>query len=345
MIIHVLTFDGSPLGVTMKDLWGEGRRGIGIGGSEYALLTMCEEWHKAHHEVVLYNNPLTVDGSPFEQRSIGSFDPNENRDILIIFRTPNPYSLAAKGLKTWWSCDQATIGDFRSFAGTVHKIVCISPRHADYFAHNYGITNTTVIDIPVRMHDFDTIGEADKIPNRLIFTSVPARGLDELLKIYPYIKEAVPHTSLAITSDYRLWGCGAGNEVFRNRWMSQSGVQFFGALPREKYIIELLKAQIHLYPCIYDELFCVSVSESQYAGAYPVTSGAGALATTNMGRVIHANPSSGAGRHEYIDTVVRLLHDQAGLKKLQDEVKQKAKERFSPERILKQWDELIFNKG
>ena len=341
MKIDFLCFDGSPLGCSLKDLWGEGRRGIGTGGSEYLMLTLCEEWHKAHHEVVLYNNPLMTDGSPFEQRSIGSFDPNADRDVLIVFRTPNPYSLVAKGLKVWLSCDQATIGDFRSFAGTVHKIVCISPRHAEYFAQNYGITNTNVIDIPVRMHDFDTIGEADKVENRLIFTSVPARGLDELFKVYPIIQQAIPKVSLAITSDYRLWGCGAGNEMFRNRWAGTSNVQFFGALPREKYIIELLKADILLYPSVYDELFCVSVAESQYAGAYPITSSSGALPTTNMGMVLAETPP----HRIYADRTIELLRNRDELKRLQDEVKQKALERFSPERILKQWDELIFKGG
>ena len=66
------------------------------------MLTMCEEWHKAGHEVVLYNNPMTANGSPFEQRNISAFDPNENRDILVIFRSPSPRSFGAKGLKMWW---------------------------------------------------------------------------------------------------------------------------------------------------------------------------------------------------------------------------------------------------
>ena len=262
--IHVLTMDGSPLGVTLKDLWGEGNRGIGIGGSEYAMLTMCEEWHKAGHEVVLYNNPMTANGSPFEQRNISAFDPNENRDILVIFRSPSPRSFGAKGLKVWWSCDQETIGDFASFAGTVHKIVCISPRHAQYFASRYGITNTTVIDIPVRMQDFDKFFGEVKIKNRLIFTSVPGRGLDNLLRIYPTIRNAIPDVSLAITSDYRLWGCPASNEQFVYRWHSMGNVSYFGALPRIRYIEELMKAQILLYPSNYDELFCVSVAEAQY---------------------------------------------------------------------------------
>ena len=56
------------------------------------------------------------------------------------------------------------------------------------------------------MQDFDKFFGEVKIKNRLIFTSVPGRGLDNLLRIYPTIENAIPDVSLAITSDYRLWG-------------------------------------------------------------------------------------------------------------------------------------------
>jgi len=50
MKIDILVSDGSPVGITSKTLWGDAQR-IGLGGSEYALVTMCEEWTKAGHEV------------------------------------------------------------------------------------------------------------------------------------------------------------------------------------------------------------------------------------------------------------------------------------------------------
>ena len=111
MRISVLCSDGSPLGVSLVDLWGKGRRGIGIGGSEYALLTMCEQWHNEGHEVRLYNNPLAAGDNPFRQFPIERFDHKDDPDVLIIFRSPNPLTLISKAkLKVWWSCDQYTAG-------------------------------------------------------------------------------------------------------------------------------------------------------------------------------------------------------------------------------------------
>ena len=130
--IEILTNDGSPLGCSSKTVWGDAWR-LGVGGAELALLTMCEQWIIEGHEVILYNNPREAGASSFEQRPISKFNPNDERDILITFRSPNPRSLAAKGLKVWWSCDQFTVGDFRQFAPYMNKIVLISPYHQKYF--------------------------------------------------------------------------------------------------------------------------------------------------------------------------------------------------------------------
>lgn len=343
MKIDIVCNDGSPMGVTYKDIWGEGKRGIGIGGSELALLTMCEEWTKEGYDVTLYNNPLEGGASPFEQRTINEFNPNENRDVIITFRSPNPRTLAAKGLKVWWSCDQFTRGDFKSFAPYMDKIVLISPYHQDYFKDTYGICDTIVIDLPVRVDDF---GEGiEKISGKCIFTSVPDRGLHYLHAMWPIISRDNPDTTLIITSDYRLWGNSSpGNDVHKHHWLKHPGTKFFGALNRKAYIEELQTAELLLYPSKYDtaELFCISVSEAQYAGVYPITSDWGALATTNMGTIISGDPSKVDFRERFQTEVMDLLSDNRKLKMKQFEVSEKAFNRFHPKIILKHWEDEVF---
>ena len=165
-IIHLLVNDGSPIGVTYKTLWGDNHR-CGLGGAEYAMITMCEEWQKVGHEVTLYNDPWEENASPFRQLPIGAFSPNESRDVLIIFRSPNVRSIPVNNcLKVWWSCDQQTVGNFKQFSETVNKIVCISPYHQKYFSDTYGITNTMYIDLPVRINDYALYEETEKIKNQ-----------------------------------------------------------------------------------------------------------------------------------------------------------------------------------
>jgi len=344
MNIDILCHDGSPLGISLNDLWGEGQRGIGVGGSEYALLTMCEEWKKAGHRVRLYNNPRNPRGNPFGQFPISSFVPNDKRDVLINFRSPNEQAVVASGLKVWWSCDQYTVNDYAKFAPFMDKIVCISQFHADYFRENYSIENAIVIDLPVRVHDLD--GKVvEKRPNSLIFTSVPDRGLQYMKQAWNRIQREIPDVSLTITSDYRLWGLHEPrNEHFRQQWIGVDNVSFIGAVKREKLIREQMLAELFVYPNIYDELFCVSLAEAQCCGAYPVTSGIGALRTTNLGTLINGNPTDGRSKFmkEFCEKIIYLLKSPHELEAKQEDVRKRAIERFHPDNILEQWNKEVF---
>ena len=337
MKIDVLCTDGSPLGVSEKSIYGEDER-IGVGGSEIFLLTLCRAWHDVGHEVVLYNSPKHPNHSAFEQRPRHAFDPNEDRDVLITFRTPNEKAIISKGKKVWLSCDQYTSRDFKPFAPYMDKIVLISDFHKEYFKSTYGITNTEVIDIPVRLDDLDV--DVKREPKKCIFTSVPDRGLLDLHRFWTNtIIKKVPDATLTITSDYRLWGVDERNAPHRLKWMYEQNVRFLGAVKRRDLIREQLSAQLLVYPSTYDELFGVSVAEAQACGVYPITSDTGALPTTNMGTVIPRSTVNYPGAFSF--KVVELLND-PNLKQKQDAVRKKAIERFSVDRILKEWDEKVF---
>lgn len=339
MILHILCNDGSPLGITHADIFGESGR-IGVGGAELALLTMAEGWTKAGHEVVLYNDPRRKGESPFEQRDIESFEAGAKRDFLIIFRSPNSKVYRVESPRIWWSCDQHTVGDFRDFARYANKIVTISPFHSAHFSGAYQIENTIPIDIPIRSWEYED--NIEKVPNRLIFTSVPDRGLELALKTFPRIRAAVPDATLVVTSDYRLWGqTSPMNDRFILQSVGVEGVQFLGGVTRKKLIEEQLKAQIHYYTSTYEELFCIAVAESQVAGALPITTPIGALDSTNMGVLIVGNAADRACQDVFVDKTVEYLRNPR-LPEIQRELREKAKARFSLDRILKEWDEKVF---
>lgn len=345
MKIDVLCSDGSPLGITMKDLWGEGKRGIGIGGSEYALLTVLEGFVNRGHKVRLYNSPLEADASPFEQLPIPAFDPSDTRDVLITFRSPNPRSIVSKGMKVWWSCDQYTVGSFKDFAVHMDRIICISPFHADYFKKQYNIHGVDVIDIPIRTQDFWRVKDEPKIPGRCIFTSVPDRGLHLLARMWPRIKMASPEASLVITSDYRLWGLTEPrNGQHRNGWISMPDVQFLGAVPRQELLLQQARAQLLLYPCVYDELFCVAVAEAECLGVLPITSPTGALATTNMGEILAVDPNnvSTFGVH-LSEMVTKYLHTPDYYASRSSDIMVKSLLRFNIDTVLDKWEEVFDN--
>lgn len=338
--IDVIANDGSALQVSEASI--DGLDGsIGVGGAELAILTLCAGWHKNGHRVTLYNSPRVNNGSSFPQKPLNLFLPQEDRDILIIFRSPNHRAINAKGKKIWFSTDQYTIGDFREFSQHVDKIVTISPFHADYFRDNYRIENTITIDLPVRTWEYEQ--PIEKVKNKLIFCSVPERGLSILADVYDILKAKVPDLSLTITSDYRLWGIASPlNEHFITRFIGKDGVRFLGAVSRQQLIREQLSSEIQAYCCTYDELFCYAVAECQVAGNYPVTSAMGALRTTNMGTQISGVVGSGEWKQVFVESIVHALNNRDIMQQEAKEIQQKAIERFSLDNILKQWDEKVF---
>jgi len=307
------------------------------------MLTLCEEFTRIGHQVRLYNNPYEQNASPFEQKTVWEFDPDEDRDILVVFRTPNRRALKAKGKRVWFSCDQSTMGSYKEYAQYMDKVVCISPFHAQYFKDTYDIEDTVVIPIPIRINDFEG-KDIEKVKNRIIFTSVPDRGLQHLWRMWPILLEEVRDLSLVITSDYRLWNAPeARNAQHRIKWMCHDNVSFLGALPRARMIEEVLKAQILLYPCSYYELQCLAVGEAMVAGCYPITSAFGALETTNFGTILRVDPSDPNNDKLFIDETLKLINDPTLLGAYQRDVQKVAKSIFSPEIILEEWRLRIFN--
>ena len=340
MKIHVLTSDGSPLGVTMNTVMGNDPAQLGVGGAELGILTLCDLWRKLGHEVVLYNNPRLPTGSDFEQLAISSFNPGEDRDILIVFRTPYPKISLCKGKKIWLSTDQYTSRPFHGYNALVDNVVCISDFHAKYFLDTYGIKDTNIIPLPLRVSDFSPI-RTKKVPNRFIFTSVPDRGLANLWRLWGKILQEIPDASLVITSDYRLWGASSSlDSQHRIKWTFHDNVIYHGALHRMGMIDELLKAQVMLYPCNYDELQCLAVGEAQLAWVYPITTFKGALATTNFGLKIAVDANDPRNDRLFIDATLETLNS-GNLYHLQEDVRKKVLESSSPETVLRSWEKLF----
>jgi glycosyltransferase involved in cell wall biosynthesis len=339
--IDIICNDGSPLGVSERTMRGEDGR-LGVGGAELALLTMCGAWKYYGNDVHLYNSPNEANASSFPQHPVDEFDPKAERDILIIFRSPNQRIQHAKGKKIWWSCDSYTVDDFRAYRSQVDKVVCISSHHAKYFREMYGINDGISIDLPVRTWEYrDKIA---KIPKRCIFTSIPDRGVMELHAAWPRIHAEVPEASLVITSDWRLWADWQSEESIRHfklRYARHPNVSYLGAIKRSELVQIQMEADLHLYPSIFEEQFCISVAESQVAGTFPITSDSGALPTTNMGRVIHGSPQDPKWQDIFVEKTVELLTDSKLVLK-QEWLREVSRKRFSVENILHQWDEKVF---
>ena len=348
MIIHLIANDGSPLTVTPDRIWGQG-----VGGAELAMMSLMETFAARGHEVTVYNDPSSpgvYDGVTYDNRA--AFVTENARDVLIIFRSPNALVNFRRLSKTqriiWWSTDQYTIGSFAELAGLVQFCVTISPFHTNYHKARYGVPAEKIghIDLQVRLQDYDEV-EVERVRKQLIFCSIPDRGLPILKKVWQRVLPEVPEAALTITSDYTLWGSPTpNNQQHRLAWAMENKISFLGKVPRKELVRHQLASEILSYPCIYEELFCISAAECQVAGAYPVTSGYGALETTNQfGDVVTGTPSNPQYAELFANHLIGLLTDEYEyLQKRRENMMIAARRRFNPTLIAETWEHL-FDKG
>lgn len=355
MKISIYCNDGSPLGVIPSRIAKEG-----VGGAELSMMTWAAIMGSQGHEVTIYNNPeavgehadptyrATLPGNiPVMYRNQADFRPQDEVDIFIIYRSPNPHVTSTNAkLKIHWSTDQQTMGDYqRDIVPYVDQIVCISPFHESYYRERYGGEGKIRwIDLGVRTWEYNQ-EPIERNPYQFIFCSVPQRGLMGVHKIWPKIKERYPEAELVITSDYRLWGAHTpGNEQERAAFMGMDGVNFLGKVPRKDLATLQRQSAFQLYPCTYDELFCISTAECQVSGAIPITSNLGALQTTNQGGVLIVGDTSKnpALLSKYVEAVFYLMGQ--GLDQIDQDrsiMISDARRRFDWEFIAREWVDMF----
>ena len=163
-----------------------------------------------------------------------------------------------------------------------------------------------------------------------------------LHRIFPKIRQQIPDASLVITSDYRLWGVAPSNEHFKVKFLGMEGIEYIGAVPRIRLLEEQRKAEVLLYPSNYEELFCIAAAEAQWAGSFPITSSIGSLGTTNMGIVLDVDANDPRNDSLFVEETVNFLNNPDKEKWIYD-LRELAVTRFSPQTIIKEWNEKVFN--
>jgi glycosyltransferase involved in cell wall biosynthesis len=342
MKIALICNDGSPLGVTPPDIYGRG-----VGGAELAMMSLTKTLAKRGHDVTIYNDTRFAkdfDGVHYGHRN--NFNPMEPRDAIIVYRSPNALLGPRHGAKrvVWWSCDQYTVGNYPALATRVDAIVCISKFHLNYFSTMYGIDRAkmTAIDLGVRDWDYPS-PPPERIKNRLIFMSIPDRGLRHLKPIYDQMRASIPDLSLTITSDYRLWGVNANNMQHRLMWAGTPGVEFLGAIPRAELCRLQMQAEMMIYPCVYEELFCLSVAEAQFAGAFPITTNTAALESTNeWGIQFDGVPGAPDFANAVAERAIDLLTTERNfLDASRKKMMALAAKRFNWDHIAEEWEAVL----
>jgi len=173
-------------------------------------------------------------------------------------------------------------GGWRDFG----RIVFCSDWQAQGIMSHFGIPASRCVVIPngieplrVGADRFDPVPAGRRI--KLIYTSVPARGLPLLYHVFRQIAADRDDVELDVFSSNRLYGwTDEGWEHLFDQLRELPRVTYYGSVPNERLRTALARAHVLAYPAMQLETSCLALIEAMSAGLACVHPNLGALPET-----------------------------------------------------------------
>jgi len=288
----------------------------GIGGSEYAVIKLADEFSKNGHEVYVSGEVYTefIDGVNYV--NLEDLEKNQHFDVVIATNYIH-YLLFLDSINVtfdksyFWMHNTEFYpyymgetlvngGEDLLLDHRLTKIVCVSEYHSNIIKSKYPQVSgkVTFVENAIDPSDFEGIS-VERVPNRFIYTSAPDRGLLNLLNIWPNIKEMKPNASLYVaTPPYAL-------DWYDDYKGTYEDVHFIGSLSPSELYTNIKSSEYWVYPSQYDETFCITALEMMVGGVKIVSTDTGNLKylLENRAGVVDSSLPIGVVTQSIIDTL------------------------------------------
>ena len=261
----------------------------GFGGSEEAVINLTRELTKLGWDVTVYNNcghtPVVDAGVTY--RPWWDFNPRDKQDIVIIWRFTKPLDRDINANRIFVDLHDTTNERAFTTRNRIAKVTCIFLKSQFQRSLLPNLPAEKLLIIPNGIDLSLLQGDEPKDPNLLINTSSADRSLDVLPKLFREVKRRVPRARLQWAYGWELFELFNAHRPERIAWAKQtqremhdSGIETLGHLTQAEVGKLYRQAAILAYPTEFAEIDCISVRKAQACGCVPVTTDAGALATS-----------------------------------------------------------------
>jgi glycosyltransferase involved in cell wall biosynthesis len=291
----------------------------GLGGSEYAVIKLAEQFASNGHEVIVSGEVYTefIDGVNYTHSD--ELERDQHFDVVIATNYIH-YILFLESLNItfdksyfWmhndsfypWYRGEKLINDGHDYllSDKMTKIVCVSKIQADDIKQQHPQVSDKILYIEnaIDPSDFEQV-DVERVNDQFLYTSAPDRGLKNLLDIWPLIKDMKPNATLYVASP-----------PYAVEWLAEyegdyTDVTFLGNLPPSKLYKLIKQSEYWVYPSQYYETYCITALEMMAGGVKIITTDTGNLKTlldTRAGVVDHT-PPIGAVNQMILDTITFL---------------------------------------
>jgi hypothetical protein len=168
-------------------------------------------------------------------------------------------------------------------------------------------------EISVQNYGIDVIGNVDKVKNSFIYSSFPNRGLNILLRMWPRIVSSLPDATLNIYCNLdQEWVNKTCPDIMREikalLRVNKKGVTVHGWVSKKILREAWKKSEYWLYPCIFEETFCLTALEAASSKTCVISNHLAALKETvgDRGFIVEGDPNTEEWQTRCIDTLFNL---------------------------------------
>ena len=289
-----------------KEAW-DGNTTEGLAGSEIAVQQIAKHMALFGYSVVVSGDVLhsgKVDGVEYcALRSI--HDLHFNTFDIIVGTSYSHFALEFKDYTkakkifwahntephAWWKGDKLDYDMVQKIHSENHDYIDMTVTLTDWHSrkwYDYFDWSNKRQGIIANGIDKSTfIGHPPKVLNSFIWSSATDRGLVDLLQNWPRIKNILPDATLNV-----YWPAYS-NEFDATKWVNKHrealeriGVTFHGPVSQEELHKAMLKSDFWCYLSDYEETYCITALEMQYARVLPIVAKVAALKETVASGII-----------------------------------------------------------
>lgn len=294
-----------------------------LGGTETGVVRLARALNGLGHEVIVctsapnprLSNPLYVNLD-----SVKDVGPVDAFIAIRDWKALNlPVVAKTKMLWTGDSYDQPFtlgLGD-RRVVDLVDRLLTVSDWHGASLCEKSGFPQEKTFTLGNGIEPSLFQGEEERGRKRLIYSSVPYRGLQLMPDIMASLVEKHPDIEFHSFSGFSVYG----DLVHDNDKRSYADLlerlgkyeQFYphGNVPQRQLAREMMRSSILAYPNTFEETSCITAMEAQAAGCVVVSSAKGAIPETvgNAGILLTQEPGTSAYTKAFVEAVDSLLTD------------------------------------